>query len=133
MRDSIIIWLSTFQLDAALHEHAVEVVVALPHDVRIDLMHDESFRISDYEPRGQNHVHVGTPSLNRPARAVSLKRSLREKPGDFIRYVIAHEFAHAFLRNQGRTPHEDPEIAADTLAADWGFPRPEVWPFPLRR
>lgn len=133
MHETVITWLSSFSLDPTLHDHAVEVIVALPHDVRIDLMDDASFRISDYEPRGQNHVHVGSPSLNRPARAVSLKRTLRDKPGDFIRYVIAHELAHAFLRNQGRTPHEDPEHAADALAADWGFPRPEVWPFPVRR
>jgi hypothetical protein len=38
--------------------------------------------------------------------------------------VIAHELAHAHLRNGGRHPEEDPEHAADSLAADWGFPRP---------
>jgi hypothetical protein len=38
--------------------------------------------------------------------------------------VIAHELAHAHLRNQGRFPGDDPEHAADALAAGWGFPRP---------
>jgi len=49
---------------------------------------------------------------------------LRRRPENFIRWVIAHELAHAHLRNAGRHKDEDPEHAADSLAADWGFPRP---------
>ena len=57
-------------------------------------------------------------------RSVVLKRTLRRRPEPFVRYVIAHEFAHAYLRNAGRWPGDDPEHAADALAAEWGFPRP---------
>jgi hypothetical protein len=38
--------------------------------------------------------------------------------------VIAHELAHAHLRNRGRWVGDDPEVAADSLAADWGWPKP---------
>jgi len=59
-----------------------------------------------------------------PGRSVVLKRTLRYRPEEFVRYVIAHELAHAHLRNGGRSPGEDPEVAADSLAEAWGFPRP---------
>ena len=57
-------------------------------------------------------------------RSVVLKRTLRHRPIAFVRWVIAHELAHAHLRNGGRHPGEDPEHAADSLAAAWGFPKP---------
>jgi len=38
--------------------------------------------------------------------------------------VIAHEFAHAFLRNGPWGEITDVEEAADALAATWGFIRP---------
>jgi Zn-dependent peptidase ImmA (M78 family) len=41
-----------------------------------------------------------------------------------VQYVIAHELAHAHLRNGGRWEGDDPERAADALAAEWGFTRP---------
>ena len=53
-----------------------------------------------------------------------LKRTLRSRPDGFIKWVIAHELAHAHLRNAGRWPGEDPERAADAVAAEWGFARP---------
>ena len=53
-----------------------------------------------------------------------LKRTLRTGRRPFVRWVIAHELAHAHLRNGGRWPGDDPEHAADALAAGWGFPRP---------
>ena len=69
------------------------------------------------------------PWAARSSRSVVLKRTLRRGPTDFVRYVIAHELAHAHLRNGGRYPGEDPEAAADALAAEWGFPRPSKWPW----
>ena len=42
----------------------------------------------------------------------------------FLGSLLAHELAHAYLRNEGRWPGDDPEAAADALAAEWGFPRP---------
>lgn len=118
-------WLSTFALDVVLHDHTREVVRALPNDVRLDLMLDARFLIADYEPvagRGMQ-VRVGHPSRHGASRTVVLKRTLRRNHPEFVRYVIAHELAHAFLRNAGRSPDEDPEQAADALAEQWGFPR----------
>src|SRR5689334_21425667 len=119
-------WLRSFRLDSFLHAHVAEVIGALPDDVRDDLMHDPSFTMSDFEPGPKvvRHTPVGVPRNGRAARAVELKRTLRHRPVAFVQYVIAHEIAHAHLRNAGRFPGEDPEHAADALAADWGFPRP---------
>ena len=55
---------------------------------------------------------------------VVLKRTLCRRPIEFVRWVIAHELAHAHLRNGGRWAGDDPERAADALAAGWGFPKP---------
>jgi signal-transduction protein with cAMP-binding, CBS, and nucleotidyltransferase domain len=41
-------------------------------------------------------------------------------------YIIAHELAHAYLRNGGWGDLADPEASADALAASWGFIRPPV-------
>jgi hypothetical protein len=131
MRDVVHHWLSRFELDEFLHAHVAEVLVVLPDPVREDLLTDESFRICDYEP-GPGvvfHVLVGSPVRNGKSRSVVLKRTLRRRPVPFVRYVIAHELAHAHLRNGGRWPGDDPEHAADALAAEWGFPRPADWSF----
>lgn len=124
-------WLSSFELDASLRPHIAVVVAALPGEVREDLMGDPSFMLSDYEPGTGRmiRVMVGAPRLAGPggrgaSRAVVLKRTLRRGPVAFIRWVIAHELAHAHLRNEGRFPGDDPEAAADALAEHWGFPRP---------
>lgn len=119
-------WLRPFALDEHLHVHTVEVVASLPSRVRDDLMSDPAFSMCDYEP-GPGvvyHVPVKFASASKPARSVVLKRTLRARPVDFVRWVIAHELAHAHLRNAGRWPGEDPEHAADALAEGWGFPRP---------
>src|SRR5947207_959047 len=119
-------WLLAFGLDEFLHHHVAAVMLQLPHAVRDDLLADPGFRLADYEPgRGVvMHVPLGSPARKKPGRAVVLKRTLRHRPHDFVRYIIAHELAHAHLRNGGRFPGEDPEHAADSLAAAWGFPRP---------
>jgi hypothetical protein len=119
-------WLGGFQLDSFLHAHIVNVISSLPDEVRDDLVNDSGFSISDYEPGPAvvRHIPMGVPRSGRAARAVELKRTLRNRPEAFVRYVIAHEIAHAHLRNAGRFPGEDPEHAADALAALWGFPRP---------
>jgi hypothetical protein len=119
-------WLRPFNLDASLHAHAAEVVASLPPEVRDDFMFDPSFTLVDYEPRaGQAfHVPVKLSPRSGPGRSVVLKRTLRTRPEPFVRWVIAHELAHAHLRNGGRWAGDDPEHAADALAAGWGFPRP---------
>jgi hypothetical protein len=118
-------WLLRFGLDAFLHAHVAGVVVLLPDHVRMDLLTDSSFRMCDYEPgRGVMMIPVGVPTRNTASRSVVFKRTLRRRPVEFVKYIIAHELAHAHLRNGGRWPGEDPERAADALAAEWGFPRP---------
>lgn len=127
MTSQIEAWLSAFRLDADLHAHVVAVVVTLPDVVRQDLMTDPSFVMHDYDPPARGTVTavpVGVPRRGQPGRAVSLKRTLRRRPTEFVRWVIAHELAHAHLRNRGRWAGDDPELAADALAADWGWPKP---------
>ena len=120
-------WLSRFALHELLHDHVAVVMERLPRPVREGFLNDPGFAMCDYEP-GPGvvvHVPIGSPrGRRRPGRAVVLKRTLRHRPAAFIRYVIAHELAHAHLHNGGRFPGDDPEHAADALAASWGFPRP---------
>jgi hypothetical protein len=116
-------WLAAFELDEILHPHVAAVVLALPDPVRDDLMRDASFMLYDFEPGPGTVAHI---PVSLPGRSVVLKRTLRHRADTFVRYVIAHELAHAHLRNRGRLPGEDPEHAADSLAAEWGFPRPRV-------
>ena len=125
-------WLRPFELDERLHLHTAEVVASLPSHVREDLMGDPAFSMCDYEPGPGVIFHVpmrfalqgGPGGPGGPGRAVVLKRTLRSRPETFVRWVIAHELAHAHLRNAGRWPGDDPEHAADALAEGWGFPRP---------
>ena len=120
-------WLRPFALDEHLHAQTTEVIASLPADVRRDLMEDPAFSMCDYEPGPGRvfYVPVRLSSARRaPGRAVVLKRTLRSRPVPFVRWVIAHELAHAHLRNGGRWEGDDPEHAADALAANWGFPRP---------
>ena len=119
-------WLLGFDLDDQLHVYVAEVVGALPNEPRDDLIGDPSFRVSDYDAgSGRTHqVPIGMPGRNGQCRSVVLKRSLRRKAPAFVRYVMAHELAHAVLRNGGRWGSDDPEEAADALAAQWGFAKP---------
>lgn len=127
MRARVEEWLVRFGLDPFLHQHVTEVFVHLPAHVREDMMEDERFRLIDYAPGPSGmRLAVGIPGLGvlGNSRCVVLKRTLSERATGFVRWVIAHELAHAHLRNDGRRPGEDPEQAADALAAEWGFPRP---------
>jgi hypothetical protein len=119
-------WLAAFNLEPILHEHAGTVFAALPHHIRQEFITDPGFVLCDYEPgAGTTYcVPLKLATSRSPARSVVLKRTLRRRPESFIRWVIAHELAHAHLRNRGRHEGEDPEHAADSLAADWGFPKP---------
>jgi hypothetical protein len=119
-------WLMGFDLDEFLRGHVATVMVRLPDHVRDDLVGDPGFVLCDYEPAAgaTTLIPVASPRRNAAGRSVVLKRTLRRRPEAFVRYVIAHELAHAHLRNAGRYPGEDPERAADALAAEWGYPRP---------
>ena len=121
-------WLGRFGLDAFLHDEVAGVFRSLPDVVRDDFVGDPAFTLFDYDPRPGlvTHVPIGLPRARGAGsgRSVVLKRTLTRRPLPFVRWVIAHELAHAHLRNKGRWPGDDPEHAADALAADWGFPRP---------
>jgi hypothetical protein len=123
MVTSIDSWLDGFPLDAGIRARTAEVLGALPSEVLSDFLGDPAFSICDFEPGKMFYVPMRLGERGR-GRAVVLKRTLRTRSMDFARWVIAHEFAHAHLRNAGRFPGEDPEHAADALAATWGFPRP---------
>lgn len=127
---SIQAWLDQFELDGEIRARMAEVLGALPGDVLMDLIEDPGFVICDYEP-GPGKVFCVPMRLESrsPGRAVVLKRTLRKRPREFANWVIAHELAHAHLRNGGRFEGEDPEVAADALAATWGFPKPVKWPW----
>jgi hypothetical protein len=116
-------WIEGFGLDAFLSSHVAGVFAHLPREVCHDLVSDPQFMLADYEPAPGYvaHIRVGLPARNRASRSVVLKRSLRRRPESFVKYVIAHELAHAHLRNGGRWPGDDPEFAADALAAAWGI------------
>jgi hypothetical protein len=120
-------WLSTFPLDEWIREHVAAVFENLPEEVRADLMDDPEFVIYDFDPgpRVVMQVPVRFSGAGGPGRSVVIKRTLKQRNVPFARWLIAHELAHAYLRHGGRWPQEDPEHAADSLAAAWGFPKPE--------
>jgi hypothetical protein len=126
VEDLINDWLTAFGLDRSLAAYAAQVVGQMSPDARADLIGDPAFQMMDYDPTPGliTHIPVAAPRAKSAARSVLLKRTLKHRPAPFVRWVIAHELAHAHLRNAGRWPGEDPEHAADALAALWGFPRP---------
>jgi hypothetical protein len=119
-------WLDAFPLDGWIRDHVAAVVENLPEEVRMDLMGDPGFVVYDYEP-GPGvimQVPVKFIAAGRPGRSIVIKRSIKRRPVAFVRWVIAHELAHVYLRHGGRGAEDDPEVAADELAAEWGFARP---------
>jgi hypothetical protein len=67
---------------------------------------------------------MNLPKGGTSSRCVILREKLTRAPETFARYVIAHEFAHAFLRNGPWRQYSDREQAADALAEHWGYPKP---------
>ena len=112
--------------DAELGARTVRVMAALPEAVRGELMNDPAFALVELGGGrgGWQHALAGPTGLNRPGRTVVLRLGRLRGPADYACYIIAHELAHAYLRNGGRWPGDDPESAADALAHEWGFPRP---------
>lgn len=92
-----------------------------------DFLGDHRFRVEldNYEPGKGWTLFMPTPGPDGGgSRCVVLKPKLDAASEAFAQYVIAHEFAHAFLRNGGWGEITDVEEAADALAATWGFCRP---------
>ncbi|MGL4465133.1 MAG: hypothetical protein ACRC1K_23510 [Planctomycetia bacterium] len=111
-----------------LADRTATVLASLPVEVRRDLLDDPGFHLAldDYDPRRGRRVWVPFPS---PAgsRLVVLKAHLAVAPPPFAAWVVAHELAHAYLRNGGWGAIGDREHAADALALSWGYPRPPAW------
>ncbi len=119
--------LDHFEPYPQLRSRIVEVLRALPEVVQLDFIEDHSFRITleDFIPgRGWRLFMACPTTTGMVSRCVVLRRKLNEMPLAFADYVIAHELAHAYLRNGGWGEISDIELAADALAASWGFERP---------
>lgn len=104
-----------------------DVLRALPVEIQRDFLDDPRFRIAKetYIPGRGFSLWMESPSApGSVSRCVLLRARLGVCSTAFAHYVIAHEFAHAFLRNGGWGEITDREEAADALAASWGFLRP---------
>ena len=121
--------MTPFARDSKLHQYVDGVLRALPNEVQRDFLSDTSFRITleNYSPESGWRMFMACPSPAQPvSRCVVLRRHLEHAEEAFAKYVIAHEFAHAYLRNGGWGEITDIEEAADALAASWGFSRPRL-------
>ena len=115
--------LDNFRDYPKLQQRITDVLNSLPLEVQSDFQNDPCFRISldDYR-HGRGRVVV-LPDLNQTgsSRCVVLKPRLEKCSDAFAKYIIAHEFAHAFLHNGGWNQIKDVELAADALASHWGY------------
>ncbi len=121
-------YLDSFQALPQLRERIQQVLESLPDNVQQDFLDDTTFQIrpEEFTPEKGWTMFMNLPvSVSAVSRCVVLRAKLEQAPLDFASYVIAHELAHAFLRNGGWDDITDPEDAADALAASWGFPRPK--------
>jgi hypothetical protein len=103
------------------------VLTALPTEVQRDFLDDPRFRVAleDFVPgRGWSLWMESPGPIGSGSRCVVLRPRLAHCSEAFAHYVIAHEFAHAYLRNGGWGEITDVEEAADALAASWGYRRP---------
>ena len=111
-----------------LRQRVLWVMELLPTHVQRDFLDDPRFgvEIYNYQPGVGWTLFMPTPGPpGQGSRRVVLRPKLNDAPEPFALYIVAHEFAHAFLRNGGWGEITDIEEAADALAASWGFPRPD--------
>ena len=110
-----------------LQQCLLNVLNALPEAVVRDFIEDPRFRVAmdQVVPGKGRTVLLASPGpVGEGSRCVVLKRRLADRSEAFACYIIAHEFAHAYLRNGGWGKITDNEEAADALAFSWGFCRP---------
>ena len=120
-------YIDPFREHAPLDARVLHVLSALPSEVQQDFLDDDRFHVilDNYEKGKGWSLVMDLPSPKGDAsRCVVLKPKLAGCDESFAWYVIAHEFAHAYLRNGGWGEITDREQAADALAAYWGFARP---------
>jgi hypothetical protein len=121
------VFLQPFSDFPTLRDRILKVLEQLPREVQHDFLEDHRFAVTldNFVPGVGWSLLMPTPGLpGRGSRCVVLRPKLAHAPELFAMYVIAHEFAHAFLRNGGWGEITDIEEAADALAASWGFVRP---------
>ena len=119
--------LEAFTECESLRSRVLAVLHLLPEAVQRDFLDDPRFRIAleNYVPGEGWSLWMASPGpIGSGSRCVVLRPKLADCPEAFAHYVIAHEFAPAFLRNGGWGDITDIEVAADALAASWGFHRP---------
>ena len=119
-------YLAAFDQCEPLRQRVLLVLQAIPAEVQDDFLSDPLFRMTleDYTPGKGTSLYMPMPSPESDcSRCVVLRRRLATFSEAFATYVIAHELAHAYLRNGGWGEITDREQAADALAASWGFPR----------
>ena len=120
-------YLAPFTNYPILQRRVLAVLELLPTEVQQDFLRDPRFgvAIDNYEPGKGWTLFMPTPGVEgQGSRCVVLRPRLDAASEQFAHYVIAHEFAHAFLHNGGWGEITDVEEAADALAASWGFDRP---------
>ena len=121
-------YLEPFSAHPVLQQRVLLVLEQLPPEVQRDFLEDHRFSVTidNYEPGVGWSFVMPTPGLlGKGSRCVVLRPKLEAASEQFAMYVIAHEFAHAFLRNGGWGEITDIEVAADAMAASWGFQRPQ--------
>ena len=121
-------YLEAFKQHEPLRQRVLDVLNTLPQEVQQDFLSDPRFTVSldNYVPGEGSTVFMAAPGGTAEiSRNVVLKPRLSECSEAFAHFVIAHEFAHAYLRNGPWGEITDIEDAANALAASWGFPVPE--------
>lgn len=125
-------YLEPFKELEPLRKSVLKVLIQLPDTVLQDFLDDAQFRVSldEFEPGKGRTVWMPDLGPDGTSRCVVLKPKLAHSPEPFALYIIAHEFAHAYLRNGGWGAITDREEAADALAEAWGFAR-VAYPWPI--
>ena len=124
--------LEAFDQHEPLRQRVLYVFSKLPQEVRHDFLNDARFTVAmdNYVPGEGSAVFMAAPGgTGDGSRSVVLKPRLSECHEAFAHYVIAHEFAHAHLRNGPWGEITNVEDAANALAASWGFPMPDKLPW----
>lgn len=125
-------YLRAFENIEPLKNRVLQVLNSLPSEVQQDFLSDTRFTVSldNYSPGEGSIVFMAAPEgIGHGSRSVVLKPRLADCDPAFAHYVIAHEFAHAYLRNGPWGEISDVEDAADAMAATWGFPKPSRLPW----